>query len=241
MTRRKAPRGEAPEGLADLERQLGHAFANPALASQALTHRSFGTPHNERLEFLGDALLNCAVATLLYDRFGSLPEGDLSRARAALVNQASLSDLAGKLGLGDRLRLGEGELKSGGFRRPSILADALEALLGAVYLDGGFDAVRRAVETLLADRLERPEGLPVGKDPKTALQEHLQARRLALPRYSVKRTEGEAHDQTFTVECRVEELGLASEGKGSSRRAAEQAAAEALLPQLEAPARRKRP
>ena len=241
MTRRKAPRGEAPEGLAELEASLGHTFSNPALASQALTHRSFGTPHNERLEFLGDALLNCAVATLLYDRFAKLPEGDLSRARAALVNQASLSELASRLGLGDRLRLGEGELKSGGFRRPSILADALEALLGAVYLDGGFEAVRKAVSTLLAERLERPEGLPVGKDPKTALQEHLQAQRLALPRYTVKKTEGEAHDQTFIVECRVEELGLASEGKGASRRAAEQAAAEALLPQLDSLSKKKRP
>jgi len=241
VTRRKAPRGEGPEGLAELEAGLGHKFANPALAAQALTHRSFGTPHNERLEFLGDALLNCAVATLLYDRYATLPEGDLSRARAALVNQASLSELATKLGLGDRLRLGEGELKSGGFRRPSILADALEALLGAVYLDGGFDAVRGAVGTLLADRLERPEGLPVGKDPKTALQELLQAQRLALPRYTVTRTEGEAHDQTFTVECRVEELNIAGEGRGASRRAAEQAAAEALLPQLAAAPKRKRP
>jgi ribonuclease-3 len=240
VTRRKAPRGESPEGLADLERKLGHAFANPELAAQALTHRSFGTPHNERLEFLGDALLNCAVATLLYDRFGTLPEGDLSRARAALVNQASLSEIAAKLGLGERLRLGEGELKSGGFRRPSILADALEALLGAVYLDAGFDAVRRAVETLLAEPLERPEGLPVGKDPKTALQEALQARRLALPRYGVKKTEGEAHDQTFIVECRVEELELVSEGKGPSRRAAEQAAAEAMLPQLGSTSKRRK-
>jgi ribonuclease-3 len=240
VTRRKAPRGEAPEGLAELEARIGHAFANPALAAQALTHRSFGTPHNERLEFLGDALLNCAVATLLYDRFATLPEGDLSRARAALVNQASLSELASKLGLGDRLRLGEGELKSGGFRRPSILADALEALLGAVYLDGGFDAVRRVVETLLADRLDRSEGLPVGKDPKTALQEMLQAQRLALPRYTVKKTEGEAHDQTFIVECLVAELELSSEGKGPSRRAAEQAAAEALLPRVASVAKKKR-
>jgi ribonuclease III len=241
VTRKKAARGEAPEGLAELERALGHRFSKAELASQALTHRSFGTPHNERLEFLGDALLNCAVATLLYERFPDLPEGDLSRLRAALVNQASLSKVATGLGLGDRLRLGEGELKSGGFRRPSILADALEALLGAAYLDAGFDAVREAVSLLLAERLERAEGLPVAKDPKTALQEHLQGRRLALPRYSVLRTEGEAHDQTFTVECRVEELSLAAEGRGASRRAAEQAAAEALLPQLEASTRRKKP
>ena len=245
MTRRKASRADAPEGLEELERRLGHRFANPALASQALTHRSFGTPHNERLEFLGDGLLNCAVATLLYERFPDLPEGDLSRLRAGLVNQASLSEVAQKLGLGDRLRLGEGELKSGGFRRPSILADALEALLGAVFLDGGFTAVQAAVGPLFADQLERAEGSPVAKDPKTALQEHLQGRRLALPRYSVLKTEGEAHDQTFIVECRVDELGAVAEGRGMSRRAAEQSAAEAVLAQLESAgergSRRKRP
>jgi ribonuclease-3 len=241
VTRRKAARAEAPEGLAELERDIGYRFKDPALASQALTHRSFGTPHNERLEFLGDSLLNCAVATLLYERFGDLPEGDLSRLRAALVNQASLSQIAQKLKLGERLRLGEGELKSGGFRRPSILADALEAILAAVFLDAGFEAVRNAVGHLFEERLERAEGLPVQKDPKTALQEHLQGRRLPLPRYSVLKTEGEAHDQTFTVECRVDDLALTAEGRGASRRAAEQAAAEALLPQLEAAARRKRP
>ena len=232
---RKSPRAgaAAPQGLADLERRLGHQFANPDLAGQALTHRSHGTPHNERLEFLGDGLLNCAVATLLYDRFPQLPEGDLSRLRAALVNQSSLSRVASELGLGERLRLGEGELKSGGFRRPSILADAVEALLGAVYLDAGFDAVRAVVTRLLGDRLERKEDLPVPKDPKTALQEHLQGKRLQLPRYAVQRTEGEAHDQTFTVECRVDDLGLAATGQGASRRAAEQAAAEQLLAQLQ--------
>lgn len=236
MTRRPARGGVPPEGLADLERRLGHAFADPGLAGQALTHRSYGASHNERLEFLGDGLLNCAVATLLYERFPKLPEGDLSRLRAALVNQSSLSEVATRLGLGERLRLGEGELKSGGFRRPSILADALEALLGAVYLDGGFEAVRRAVETLFAERLDETGELPVAKDPKTALQEHLQGRRLQLPRYAVQRTEGEAHDQTFTVECRVDDLGLAATGRGASRRAAEQAAAEAVLAQLQKPA-----
>lgn len=233
MTRRPARGGAAPQGLADLERRLGHAFANPDLAGQALTHRSFGTPHNERLEFLGDSLLNCAVATLLYERFGQLPEGDLSRLRAALVNQSSLSRVASGLALGERLRLGEGELKSGGFRRPSILADAVEALLGAVYLDAGFDAVRAVVERLLGEQLQRTEDLPVAKDPKTALQEHVQARKLQLPRYSVQRTEGEAHEQTFTVECRVDDLGIAASGVGASRRAAEQAAAEGVLAQLE--------
>lgn len=233
MTRKSARAGELPEGLAGLERRLGHKFANPELARQALTHRSHGTPHNERLEFLGDSLLNCAVATLLYERFPALPEGDLSRLRAALVNQSTLSEVATTLGVGDSLRLGEGELKSGGFRRPSILADAVEAVLGAVFLDAGFDAVRGVVGRVLAGRLEREHGLPVDKDPKTALQEHTQGRKLALPRYAVQRTEGEAHDQTFTVECRVDDLGLAASGRGASRRAAEQAAAVGVLAQLE--------
>ncbi|HET7549299.1 MAG TPA: ribonuclease III [Usitatibacter sp.] len=224
-----------------MERHLGHRFVAPDLARQALTHRSFGAPHNERLEFLGDSLLNCAVATLLYERFPSLPEGDLSRLRAALVNQASLSKIAAELALGERLRLGEGELKSGGFRRPSILADALEALLGAVYLDAGFDALRASVQALFAERLERAEKTPVDKDPKTELQEHLQGRRLQLPRYAVMKTEGEAHDQTFTVECRVDDLALVASGTGASRRAAEQAAAAGVLAKLERPARRRKP
>ncbi len=240
MTRKAGRSAQPLEGLAELERSLGHRFAAPDFARQALTHRSFGTPHNERLEFLGDSLLNCAVATLLYERFPALPEGDLSRLRAALVNQASLCAIALKLGLGERLRLGEGELKSGGFRRPSILADAVEALLGAVFLDAGFDAMRKAVEHLLAEQLERAQGSPVDKDPKTELQEHLQGRRLQLPRYAVMRTEGEAHDQTFTVECRVDDLGLVGSGTGASRRAAEQAAAAGVLAQLERPARRRK-
>lgn len=230
---RKAARGAKVSDLADLERRLGHTFADPELARQALTHRSFGTPHNERLEFLGDSLLNCAVATLLYERFPRLPEGDLSRLRAALVNQRSLAEVAVALGLGEKLRLGEGELKSGGFRRPSILADALEALLGALFLDAGFDAVRKAVGLVLAEKIEGAAQKPVDKDPKTALQEHLQGRGLALPRYSVQKTEGEAHEQTFVVECRVDDLGLAATGTGASRRAAEQAAASDVLAQLE--------
>ena len=240
MTRKPARGAGSVEGLADLERRLGHAFANADLARQALTHRSYGAPHNERLEFLGDSLLNCAVATLLYERFPQLPEGDLSRLRAALVNQASLSEVATTLGLGERLLLGEGELKSGGFRRPSILADAVEALLGAIYLDAGFDAVRQAVGRALADRLDKPEGLPLAKDPKTALQELLQGRKLSLPRYAVVRTEGEAHDQTFVVECRVEGLETTATGQGASRRAAEQAAAMGMLEQLEKSPRKKK-
>ena len=169
---------EPPE-VAALQRALGHRFADAALAIRALTHRSFGSPNNERLEFLGDSLLNCAVATLLYERYPQLPEGDLSRLRAQLVNQASLFEAAQRLGLGDCLRLGEGELKSGGFRRPSILADALEALLGAIFLDAGFEAVRAAVARLMEPALAAADRKPVHKDPKTALQEHLQGRKLA--------------------------------------------------------------
>jgi ribonuclease-3 len=240
VTRKATRGGEALEGLADLERRLGHKFANADLARQALTHRSFGAQHNERLEFLGDSLLNCAVATILYERFPQRPEGDLSRLRAGLVNQASLSEVATRLGLGERLRLGEGELKSGGFRRPSILADSLEALLGAVFLDAGFEATRAAVAHMLSEKLEHAANVPVDKDPKTALQEHLQGRGLALPRYAVQKTEGEAHEQTFIVECRVDDLGVVASGTGASRRAAEQAAAEGVLAQLEkAPRRRK--
>jgi ribonuclease-3 len=234
------PRREPDDGLAALERSLGHRFRDAALARQALTHRSFGSPNNERLEFLGDSLLNCAVATLLYERFPNRPEGELSRLRSRLVSQAALCEVAARLGLGERLRLGEGELKSGGFRRPSILADALEALLGAVYLDAGFEAVRSAVERLLAAELAAAGERPVDKDPKTALQEALQARRLALPRYAVTAVEGEAHAQAFQVACRIEELGIAVTGRGSSRRAAEQDAAAAALAEIERAAERKR-
>src|SRR3954468_3758111 len=182
-----------------LQTRLGYNFQDAGLLQQALTHRSHSATHNERLEFLGDSVLNCVVASVLYERFASIDEGDLSRLRANLVKQQSLYEIAQKLELSQFLRLGEGEMKSGGFRRPSILADALEALLGAVYLDAGFVAMLGAVERLMGDRLESREGRPVNKDPKTALQELLQGRRLALPRYSVQRTEGEAHEQTFTV------------------------------------------
>jgi ribonuclease-3 len=231
----------ATDALERLERGLGHRFADPAHAARALTHRSFGTPHNERLEFLGDSLLNCAVATILYERFPQLPEGDLSRLRAQLVKQASLFEAAQRLGLGELLKLGEGELKSGGFRRPSILADALEAVLGAVYLDAGFEAVRKSVEGLLAQALENAERTPVDKDPKTALQEELQGRKLPLPRYTVMGVDGEAHDQTFSVECRVDELGISVRGSGTSRRAAEQDAAAQALAQIDAARAKKRP
>jgi ribonuclease-3 len=214
----------SPEGL---QSRLGHPFQQPRLLRQALTHRSYGTPHNERLEFLGDAVLNCVVAALLFERFPGLPEGHLSRLRASLVNQDSLSELAQRLDLGSQLKLGEGELKSGGFRRPSILADALEAILGAVYLDGGFEAAAALVRRLFDDRLQAIDPHTMGKDPKTLLQEHLQGRRLALPRYTVLSIEGEAHDQHFHVECAIPELSIRTLGEGPSRRAAEQSAARA--------------
>ena len=216
-----------------LRRRLGHDFADPLLLERALTHRSFAGSHNERLEFLGDSLLGCVVAILLYERYPELPEGDLSRLRAALVNQASLFEIAQSLDLGDSLKLGEGELKSGGFRRPSILADALEAILGAVYLDAGFGAVRAVIERLFAAKLDAAGAAPPGKDPKTALQERLQGRRLPLPRYTVLQVGGEAHQQTFRVECRVDELAIVRTGEGTSRRAAEQQAAQGALDALD--------
>ena len=206
---------------------LGHIFRRPELLRQALTHRSFGTPHNERLEFIGDAVLNCVVGATLYERFPALPEGDLSRVRAGLVNKDTLARVARQLDLGAAIRLGEGELKSGGGDRASILADALEAVFGAVFLDGGFDAARDAIVMCYADVLRdaNPEALP--KDPKTRLQEWLQARRAPVPEYVVTVTRGEPHEQRFTVECRIPGLAIQALGEGSSRRAAEQAAAEA--------------
>ncbi len=224
MSRRAAERD-----LSGLQRRLGHSFRDPALLRRAITHRSHAADHNERLEFICDSLLNCVVAILLYERLPTLPEGDLSRLRAGLVNQSSLFEIAQALELGDELLLGEGELKSGGFRRPSILADGFEALLGAVFLDAGFEAVRRVVEALFAGRIDRAGEAPPAKDPKTTLQENLQGRRLPLPRYVVVTVGGEAHRQVFRVECRVDELGLSAAGEGSSRRAAEQQAAEAVL------------
>lgn len=226
-----APRA-AGRDLSGLQKRLGHEFRDPALLRRAITHRSHAADHNERLEFIGDSLLNCVVAILLYERLPGLPEGDLSRLRAGLVNQSSLFEIAQALDLGDALLLGEGELKSGGFRRPSILADGVEALLGAVYLDAGFETVRRVVQALFAGRIDRASEAPPAKDPKTALQENLQGRRLPLPRYVVLTVGGEAHRQVFRVECRVDELGLASVGEGPSRRAAEQEAAQAVLARM---------
>lgn len=212
--------------LVGLARRIGHDFKIEALLAQALTHRSHSAFNNERLEFLGDSVLNCVVATLLYERFPNLPEGDMSRLRAHLVREATLSDVATKLGLGDHLRLGEGELKSGGSRRPSMLADAIEAIIGAVFIDAGFEAARAMVTRLYAPLLENLDPKSIGKDPKTLLQEYLQGRKLGLPEYLLLATEGEAHCQTFRVECRIPALNVKSQGEGGSRRIAEQQAAE---------------
>lgn len=209
-----------------LERALGHTFSRRELLQQALTHRSYGAPHNERIEFLGDSVLNCVVAAQLYERFPSLREGELSRLRASLVRQETLFIVAQSLALGDYLRLGEGELKSGGFRRPSILADALEALFGAIFLDAGFERAREVIIQLYQPQLAQIDPRQTCKDPKTELQELLQGRHLSLPRYALKTTRGEAHVQEFEVECRIPELDICALGIGGNRRAAEQEAAQ---------------
>ena len=211
--------------LPSIERAIGYVFSSRSIQDQALTHRSFGAVHNERLEFLGDSVLNCVIAQALYERFSEVREGDLSRLRANLVRQETLAEVAQRLGLGEQLRLGEGELKSGGFRRPSILADALEALFGAVFVDGGFEQARKTILMLYEPFLAHLDPRHSGKDAKTALQEFLQGRRLALPQYHLRATRGEAHSQEFEVECLIAELGISTLGRGPSRRAAEQAAA----------------
>lgn len=211
---------------------LGYRFINAGLLEDALTHRSMAGANNERLEFLGDAILNFIIAAELYRRFPHAHEGDLSRLRASLVKRDALAELAGKLHLGDYLSLGPGELKSGGQRRASTLADALEAIIGAVYLDGGFEAGRDVVLGLYRDSLENLPSAAGVKDPKTRLQEYLQSRRQPIPQYNVIDVAGEAHAQTFRIECRV--TGIApTEGVGSTRRRAEQEAAEQALRLLE--------
>jgi ribonuclease III len=215
-----------------LRQRVGYEFSRPELLSQALTHRSYGTPHNERLEFLGDGILNCLVAAELFERFRDLPEGELSRLRARLVRQESLHQLAQDLGLGEWLRLGEGELKSGGAGRPSILADAFEALVGAIFIDGGFGAAREAVRRLYQPMLADLDPRSLDKDPKTLLQELLQARKMPLPKYSVLATHGAAHQQNFEVECLIPQLSVRTTGRGSSRRTAEQEAAMRAFEQI---------
>jgi ribonuclease-3 len=211
---------------------IQHEFAQVALLSRALTHRSFGADNNERLEFLGDSVLNCVVAQALLERFPQAAEGDLSRLRANLVNQQALYEVALQLDLGSALRLGEGESKTGGQRRPSILADAFEAVVGAVFLDSGYEAAQAFVLANLGSRLQAIDINAPAKDPKTRLQEWLQARRHPLPRYAVVTISGEAHAQRFEVECVIDVLALRTCGSGSSRRTAEQAAAEAAWARL---------
>ena len=218
-----------------LEQALGHIFSESTLLLTALTHRSHSTPHNERLEFLGDSILNGVIARQLFDRFPELPEGDLSRLRANLVRQDSLHQLAQSLALGKFLRLGEGELKSGGSQRPSILADALEALFGAIWLDAGFEVASAVIVRIYAGMLAAiAPGQPM-KDAKTRLQEMLQGRHLPLPKYSLTATEGEAHAQQFKMSCEIDSLHIRTEGSGGSRRAAEQMAAERALERLQQP------
>ena len=215
--------------LLALQKRLEHEFYNPKLLVQALTHRSFSADHNERIEFLGDSVLNLAVAGLLYEQLSELPEGDLSRVRANLVKQDTLHQVAVGLGLSELLRLGEGEFKSGGQKRPSILADALEGVIGAVFLDAGFEPAAMLVRRLFKDVEINAQMSAIGKDPKTELQEWLQGRKMNLPIYRVVGTQGAAHQQTFDVECEIAEYRRAERGIGGSRRAGEQAAATAML------------
>ena len=215
--------------MLELQQRLQHTFTNKSLLLRAITHRSFSSSHYERLEFLGDSVLSLAVSDLLYIRLGDLPEGDLSRVRANLVKQDTLQHLAEKLRLSEVIKLGEGELRSGGKKRPSILADVLEAIIGAVYLDAGFAAAQGLVHRLLDGIESNPQMQAIGKDAKTELQEWLQARKMKLPVYVVVDTQGAAHQQSFHVECEITELHFKEHGIGISRRAAEQTAAAAML------------
>jgi ribonuclease-3 len=232
------PLRKSDDLLAWVEHSFGYVFATPALCHAAVTHRSAGADHNERLEFLGDSILNCCVARLLFDAHGEADEGALSRLRARLVSGETLAQVAGELGLGEHLRLGPGELKTGGFRRASILADALEAILGAMFLDSGFDATTAVIARIMGPRLADLPAADTLKDPKTRLQEALQARGIALPVYILTAVAGDPHVQSFTVTCEVPVLGLSAVGEGASRRRAEQLAAAKLLELLPAEMRR---
>lgn len=214
------------------ERRLGYHFRDPALLRVALTHRSTGPEHNERLEFLGDAVLNCVIAETVFKIRPEADEGDLSRLRAHLVREASLAELATELDVGEALILGPGETVSGSYRRHSLLADALESVIGAVFLDGGMDAVRETIQRVYASLLSSLPPMDALKDPKTRLQEYLQGRSLPLPVYEVLSVTGPQHRQQFVLQCRLQHAVLACEGQGSSRRRAEQAAAEAMLARL---------
>lgn len=216
-----------------LEARLGYRFQDAALLDTAVTHRSAGREHYERMEFLGDAVLNLIISSELYTRFPAASEGELSRLRAHLVKGESLSRLASELSLGEFLHLGSGELKSGGFRRKSILADVLESIIGAIYLDAGFDETKAFILRIFAERLENVGQIKELKDPKTRLQEYLQARALSLPVYEVVKTTGQAHKQVFEVSCLVSLLDAPVIASGSSRRKAEQAAAQLILDRLD--------
>ncbi len=220
--------------LVALQQRIGHRFNDAELLQRALTHRSFGADHNERLEFLGDAVLSLVVSSLLFDRLGDSDEGDLTRVRAYLVREDSLHRAALQLGLPDSLRLGDGEARGGGALRPSILADALEALLGATFLDGGLEAARALVQSLFGEIIDTTDMASWAKDAKTELQEWLQARRINVPSYRIVATRGQAHAQTFEVECAVPALSLHESGEGKSRRTAEQEAARRMLDTLRA-------
>jgi ribonuclease III len=219
---------------AALEKRLGHKFADARLLQQALTHRSRGADNNERLEFLGDGVLGCAVADELYGRFPQLSEGKLTRLRASLVREETLAQVGKELGLDAFVRLGEGELAAGPEPRPSILADALEAVLGAVFLDGGYAAARSVVLGAFGAHIDRLDPDRPAKDAKTRLQELLQARHRGLPQYRVVAVKGEAHKQSFEVECSVKGMDIKATGAGTSRQRAEQQAAKAMLERLEA-------
>jgi len=222
------------ERLDELQQRIGHRFRQADLLPRALTHRSFGADHNERLEFLGDAVLSLAVSSLLFDRFAGSDEGDLTRVRAHLVREESLHRVALQVGLPEVLRLSEGEARGGGAQRASILADALEAVIGAVFLDGGFDSARALVQRLFGEVISGTDIGGWAKDAKTELQEWLQARRLPVPTYRISGTRGQAHAQTFEVECEVPALGLTQAGEGKSRRQAEQEAARRMIDLLKA-------
>jgi len=215
--------------LDSLQNRLGYQFNQLALLKQALTHRSYAGVNNERLEFLGDGVLNFIVAHQLYTRFQKLSEGDLSRLRAQLVKEATLFEIAQTLKVGELLNLGEGELKSAGWRRPSILSDALEAIIGATYLDGGFASAEAMVLKLYADRFDNIDPKSIDKDAKSKLQEYLQSKKMDLPEYNVTSIDGEAHAQTFKVSCEIQRLNISTIGEGASRRNAEQQAAEFAL------------
>lgn len=224
---------EQSRAISDLITALGYTFDDPSLLDEALTHRSYATKNNERLEFLGDGVLNFVIADELFRRYSDVQEGDLSRLRANLVNKESLAVIANDLKLGDVIKLGSGELKSGGFRRPSILADAVESILGAVYLDGGFQACRELIVRLYETKLSSPTDLQSLKDPKTRLQELLQSRKIPLPQYQVTHITGQAHAQVFHIRCSIGQLGIAVEGQGRSRRKAEQVAAQNAIDEVE--------